>query len=571
MKRAFLPFICSLALIFTGSHIWAAVPQQRPAAPTAAALKAQLDQITRQAEDSLQLAVKSAYIGYLGLKPNDLLPNQQLLDHAETMFSDLNHLLETDVEPIIHRGKQLAEIYSQKAQDRSYLDRFTLQELRVKGLVSSNAEDYERGRRNLEQAVIQAKSIDEKKGMAYALNNLSYCYFHLKRGEDAVKSQRQAVEWAEKSGDPSALSLFVYNLGWIYLNSRQLDAAVPLFQRAAQISEQAHIPVRQVASLLNLASIQLFQGQLQSARHNLALSQEMSARINSLRLRVLSGYDTAVLLAMSDQYAECAARLREVVGLLDQHGSKVFMDGETAFLRQKVALLAQHLEEKTPGAGPPIDSASAAEITKPVHLHSHFSHMAALVPFGETFEATSPAQRPRTKQSAPAAPENKDAVRVTMKSATTPPNSSFTTPVYLSTPANTKLSSIILEVAYPKDAFSFSKAEKSFQIQSGPYTVDTKTSAHATDKRKEMLTISVSAGEEEGRKLALPNGLILYLSFTVPKKTPHHVVQLQNKLVKAETIDGSTVPKELLAAENQSVNILGPGMVPVTLCFFYIH
>lgn len=104
-------------------------------------IKGELDRLAHQTDHSLHQLMKKAYIGYLGMSAKDLLSNQDVFDRAETLFSDLNLLLRREIEPLLRKGKQLSNLYFQSMGDRTYLDQFTVRELRLKGLRYSNDEN----------------------------------------------------------------------------------------------------------------------------------------------------------------------------------------------------------------------------------------------------------------------------------------------------------------------------------------------------------------------------------------------------------------------------------------------
>ena len=550
--------------VYSCSLLIAAMAAQDSLASWNASLaRGQLEQMNSESQASLHQLMKKAYIGYLGVEGEFGQPDP--LD-GHTLFSDLNDLLQEEVEPQIRNGKQLSETYWQREGDRSYLDQFTVRELRVRGLIFSNAEDYRQARQSLSEAVTLATRMGDTVNLAFALNNLSYSNFHLQRVEEAIQNLRQAIELAQEMKDARASSLFHYNLGWIHLNAGQWEAAVPLFETAARVSQQHSLPIRRMAALINLGSIYLSQGDPEKARQVFFESHQMARQVNSLRFRAMSALDYSIVLILEDRYQEAARLLDEALFIFKEQG-RVFMRGERSLLEQKALRLLRSLDEKTAGA---IVSSHLDGQVEPVQvasqsLHSHFAHL-FMTP--AAFTATVPlAVRPASPPSAPLQAAGGQ-VRISMKSLTVPTNEPFNMPVYFAIPSGVELASLTFQVTYPKEALLFSDLEKGFLLQSG-FKTETRTDPHPSEEALDVLKVSVSS--EGGPSAPLPSGLVLYLSFRVAEKVDQGSVFLHNETVEAETTAGRSLPESRLAAKDQAITILGEDMVPTILCFFYIH
>ncbi|MDA2933478.1 hypothetical protein MYX82_03955 [Acidobacteria bacterium AH-259-D05] len=195
------------------------------------------------------------------------------------------------------------------------------------------------------------------------------------------------------------------------------------------------------------------------------------------------------------------------------------------------------------------------------HPHTHFAY-SPVAPLASA--------APSMEMSLVPTQERSGDIRLAMKHIATPANTSFTTPVYLAAPSAIKLASLTFEVAYPKNAFSFAKVEKGFLLQSGRFTVEARSSPPSSEGELETVQIEISSQDETPEKSPLPNGLLVYMVFEVPEKGEQESITLQNQIVSAHTIEGQLLSKDLYVAENQTVTILGPGMI-LFACLFYMH
>jgi hypothetical protein len=153
MSIAVLPVLVVGMSLLLVSQLPATTGSAAPQAPLSQTVvtSGQLDLISRQTNDSYRRILKKAYLGYLGLNRTHQRPESDPFP-ADTMFVDLNQRLQREVEPLLKRGKELSRIHLRLVGDRAYLDQFTLQEQRLKGLMFSNSERYEEARQNLQQA-----------------------------------------------------------------------------------------------------------------------------------------------------------------------------------------------------------------------------------------------------------------------------------------------------------------------------------------------------------------------------------------------------------------------------------
>ena len=165
-------------------------------------------------------------------------------------------------------------------------------------------------------------------------------------------------------------------------------------------------------------------------------------------------------------------------------------------------------------------------------------------------------------------PEENVAVRITMEDFDTHPKGFFTTPVHLNTSPNVKLNTVTFEMAYPKE-LSFSEAHRGFLLQSDRVIVETRT--RSLESESQVTRITVSAGHEEGQELVLPDGLILYLDFRVSETVENRLVTVRNKILGVKTVDGKSLSREQLVADNPTIYILRTDMLPIGSCFFYMH
>ena len=524
-------------------------------------VKGQLEQMNLETKKSLHHLLKRAYIGYLGVEDRS---NQSKPLNGDTLFADLNHLLQEQMEPQISNGKQLSETYWQRVGDRTYLDDFTVRELRVRGLMFSNEEDYKQARHNLEEAVILSDRIGDNMNLAFALNNLSYSNFHLQRVDEAIQNLERAIALTEEMQDVRTSSLFYYNLGWIYINAGRWDEAISLFEKTASISQQYSLPIRQMAALVNLGAIHLSQGNRKEAGQVFSKSLKMARQINSLRLRAMSAINYAIVLILEDSYQEAARLLDEALSIFEEQG-KVFMRAERVLLEQKALRLLLFLDKKTEGS---VVSSHLGDQREPVQvashsLHSHFEHI--LMPVSNFTAPVPPAARLAGLPTVPLQ-FSRGKVSISMKSLTVPTKEPFNMPVYFAIPSGVKLASLTFQVTYPKEALYFADLEKGFLLQSG-FKTTTENSAHPSEKAFNILEVSVSSE----REMNIPSGLVMYLSFKVADKVDQGSVFLHNETVRAETVGGRSLAKSQLAAKDQAVTILGDDMVPTILCFFYMH
>jgi len=523
-----------------------------------------LDLISRQTNASLNRILKRAYIGYLGLDQSHQYSEMSTFS-AESMFDDLNWYLQKEVEPLLKKGKQLSQVHLRHVGDRTYLDQFILQEFRLKGLMFSNSERYEEAHRNLEKAAELAEKSGDIKALIHILNNLSYCEFHLQKISKAIQNQERAVELSRVIGESEILGRSLYNLGWIYLNSGQLESAVPLLQQAVQSSEFAHHPVQEAVALISLGAIQLYQGHLIEAGQNLAHSLKLSREINSFRYRAMAAYNYALVLAGEGQFSAAAQLLEEVLSILENHGKQVFMRGEKELIERRATGLFQWLSERTPekiGSGSfqslDIPFAKMSESSK---LHSHFSHLV------NTFTSS---KIPPPLFSITEEPPEKVTVRLTMQEAESHPKGVFTMPVHLKTFETIEFHQLVFRMSYPKE-LSLTGVQKGFVLRADEVTVNSKTVPDTSNNALRVTSITVNGGQISGEKQSFSDGLILYLEFKVADKVGARVLDLKNQLLRAVTIDGRLIAGGQLWAEDQTVYILRPDMIPISPCFFYIH
>ncbi len=365
---------CLLVPVSTG----ATFPQQPASIEDPLQVKGQLEEINHQVRESFHRLTRRAYLSYLGLQPADLLNDQEVLGNADTLFSDLNTLLQHEIEPPVGQGRRLSALYFQRTGDRSYLDQFEFYHHRIRGLILSNAEDFLGAREALLEAAKRAPKLSDPGEMAYVLNNLSYCNFQIGEVEEATADLQRAVRIAEESGDESALGLFLYNLGWVYMNSQRAEAAVSCFKRSAQVSQSLNLPIRELAALNNLGSIHLSRREWEEAKACFVRSLEISRELNSLRFRAMSAFNFAVILAREEQHREAARLLDEALSIYEDDGSTAFMDSEKKILQQKALLLLQFVNTQarqqivSPYLEREIDP---QEAISEGHIHSHFSHL----------------------------------------------------------------------------------------------------------------------------------------------------------------------------------------------------
>lgn len=561
--RQLLMVCLLLSTSITPAQAWLAAQHSQEGS---AEMASRLTRLTRQTDQTLHRVMKMAYLGYLGLADAELLEDQTFFHSAETLFTDLNRTLHSEVGPLLRDGMRLSETYWQRFGERRYLDEFTLRNLRVEGLMFSNSEDYLKARRTLLQALELARKKGDKKSLAYVLNNLSYSNFHLQRRQEAIENLREAVQMIREEEDPDLSSLFLYNLGWLYLNEAKWDEALSLFREVVQIGSAGRMPIRQVAALINLGSIHLYRGELEQAAGAFEKSLNLCRRINSSRYRAMSAVDLAMVRILQGESESAFHLLEEVLDLLHRDGRKIFLQAERVFLRQKVQRLAAGMEERgweNPGLSLLAGMKTGSPGPPPL-LHSHFAHLLA-VPAGAPAESASEVEF---------AQGSEEAVRLTVKSTSAALKSTFSTPVYLSIPADLKLRSIRFEVAYPEGSLRFVETEKGFLLKRGSFTLESEVSTRTNreeESRKEVVTLTVKVDDEAPEEAALPQGLFLYLSFQVPEESRHNIVNIENKIISAQTSAENAVPASRLTAENQTFTILGEDVVPIIVCFFYVH
>ncbi len=532
--------------------------------PQTVVTSGQLDLISRQTNDSFRRILKKAYLGYLGLDRTHQRPEPDLFS-AETMFVDLNQRLQKEVGPLLKKGKELSRIHLRRVGDWAYLDQFILQELRLKGLMFSNSERYEEARRNLQQAAGLAEEVGDLRALIHILNNLSYCEFHLQEIDEAIRNQQRAVELSQTIGEAETLGLSLYNLGWIHLNSGLLESAVPLLRRAAQSSETAHRPVQQAVALISLGAIQLHRGQLAEAGQSLTRSLKLSREINSLRYRAMSAYNQALVLAGQGQFSASAQLVEEVLSILESYGERVFMRGERELTRRRAAGLLQWLSARAPEtidlASLQPSAAQLSEMPESGGLHSHFSHMVTTFSSsGEVSQISAEAEEPQGKVS----------VRVTMQEAESHPKGVFSMPVYLKTSEEVSLHRLTLQMTYPKE-LSFTGAQKGYVLRADEVVVSAETVPHGSDSALRVTSITVNGGQVSGERQSFSDGLVLYLEFKVADRVEERVLTLENRILRAVTVSGQSLPGGELWAEDQTVYLLRPDMIPISPCFFYIH
>jgi len=373
-KYRSIVFCCLLLSIPT----WGTSLQQSTAANDTIAVQNKLEKISQQVKKSFHQLTKKAYIGYLGLRSADLLKNQQLLGNVDTMFDNLNHLLQNEIEPLIKQGEKLSVLHFQRTGERSYLDQFEFYQHRIRGLILSNTEEFLEARRTLLKASIHAEKLPNLIEKAYVLNNLSYCSFQVGKLEEATTELKEAVQIAEKTNSLSALGLFLYNLGWVYLNTQQTELAIPCFERSAEISQSLKLPIHELAALNNLGSIHLSRKEWKEAGTYFAKNLEIARELNSLRFRATSAFNFAVILAQKKQYQKAASLLDEALNIYESDGSAAFMNTEKRILKQKALLLLQFVNTQTRQqiTSPYLESKiESQETILEGHIHSHFSHL----------------------------------------------------------------------------------------------------------------------------------------------------------------------------------------------------
>ena len=367
-------FYCLLLSVPT----WGTSLQQPTATKDTIAVQNKLEKISQQVKKSFHQLTKKAYIGYLGLRSADLLKNQQLLGNADTMFDNLNYLLQNEIEPLIKQGEKLSVLHFQRTGERSYLDQFEFYQHRIQGLILSNAEEFLEARRTLLRASMHAEKLSNLIEKAYVLNNLSYCSFQVGKSEEATTELKEAVQIAEKTNSLSALGLFLYNLGWVYLNTQQTELAIPCFERSAEISQSLKLPIHELAALNNLGSIHLSRKEWKEAGTYFSRNLEIARKLNSLRFRAMSAFNFAVILAQKKQYQKAANLLDEALNVYESDGSIAFMNAEKRILKQKALLLLQFVNTQTRQqiTSPYLESKiESQETILEGHIHSHFSHL----------------------------------------------------------------------------------------------------------------------------------------------------------------------------------------------------
>ena len=366
-------------------------------------------------------------------------------------------------------------------------------------------------------------------------------------------------------GESEILGRSLYNLGWIHLNSGQLESALPLLQQAVQSSEFSHHPVQEAVALISLGAIQLYQGHLVEAGKNLANSLKLSREINSFRYRAMAAYNYALVLAGEGHFSAAVQLLEEVLYILKNYGKRVFMRGEKELIERRVTGLSQWLSERTPEKIRSVSFQSLdnqftnmSEISK---LHSHFSHLV------NTFASS---KKAINLSAITEEPPEKVTVHLTMQEAESHPKGSFTMPVHLKTLETIELNQLVFRMLYPKE-LSLTGVQKGFVLRSDEVTVSSKTVPDASNNALRVTSITVNGGQISGEKQSFFDGLILYLEFKVADKVEERVLDLKNQFLRVVTVDGRLLTDGQLWAEDQTVYILRPDMIPISPCFFYIH
>lgn len=174
--------------------------------------------------------------------------------------------------------------------------------------------------------------------------------------------------------------------------------------------------------------------------------------------------------------------------------------------------------------------------------------------------------------------------RLTAKGVTGDTTAPVSVPVYLETSSDTNLKSLTFEVKYPQDALLFTTAEKGFLLESTEFALKTEPSPASSEEKLQAVRITVSSSVAEK---PIPQGVIFYIKFGVaakmaeelkkrseaaPNSSPdsaRETVAVKSSFVEARTVDGTLLPQNRLAAENEPIVLFQ--VVPLAACFFYMH
>jgi len=157
-------------------------------------------------------------------------------------------------------------------------------------------------------------------------------------------------------------------------------------------------------------------------------------------------------------------------------------------------------------------------------------------------------------------------------------------PFYLEMSPDTSLKSFTVEVKYPQDTLLFTEVEKYFLLESEEFVLNVEPSPASSENNLRAVEITVSSSVADK---AIPRGVIFSIHFSITPEmaeelkrqtealpetsveTANDTVTLQSIFKQAQTMEGTLVAEDRLAAENEPIVLYQ--IQPLLSCFFYMH
>jgi len=148
--------------------------------------------------------------------------------------------------------------------------------------------------------------------------------------------------------------------------------------------------------------------------------------------------------------------------------------------------------------------------------------------------------------------------------STAQPGDPIDIPITLSGAEQPQMGSITVELAFPKTALTFVRADAGLAGEMAEANVQGTVQNAPDDSKLSLLTISVPA------KKPMKPGIVAYLKFRVPTEAKKGRVQFKVRSVKAASLAGA--PQPLAKGRDGAVEVFDRDEeVPQIGCFFFTH
>ena len=163
----------------------------------------------------------------------------------------------------------------------------------------------------------------------------------------------------------------------------------------------------------------------------------------------------------------------------------------------------------------------------------------------------------------------KTTTRVALASTAGTPGTSVVVPVYFTPAEGVEVGSLQLDVSFVSVNLKFEKVERGPAAESGNLDLTAQVKSEKNEKGIESSKLTILTSFPEPPKKGIPTGLLAYLTFRIGGDVKASSISLTTS-AEAKPIGSDTILKQLRTFDTK-VEILAPGTLPLTACFFFSH